>query len=38
VQLIKGQAGGYEDRPVFDGFEVAKASLQTRREEGHVGE
>jgi 2,3-bisphosphoglycerate-dependent phosphoglycerate mutase len=38
VQLIEGQAGGYKDRLVFDGFEVAKASLQTRREEGHVGE
>jgi hypothetical protein len=23
---------------VFDGFEVAKTSLQTRREEEHVGE
>ncbi len=38
VQLIEGQAGGYDDRLVFDGFEAAKVSLQTRREEGHVGE
>jgi 2,3-bisphosphoglycerate-dependent phosphoglycerate mutase len=37
VQLIEGHASGYADRLVFDGFEVAKASLQTRREEGHVG-
>jgi len=37
VQLIEGHAGGYADRLVFDGFEIAKASLQTRREEGHVG-
>jgi 2,3-bisphosphoglycerate-dependent phosphoglycerate mutase len=37
VQLIEGHAGGYEDRLVFYGFDVAKASLQTRREEGHVG-
>jgi broad specificity phosphatase PhoE len=31
VRLIAGHAGGYADRLVFDGFEVAKASLQTRR-------
>src|ERR1700730_16062004 len=37
VQLIEGHAGGYKDRLVFDGFEVAKATLQTRREEWHVG-
>ena len=37
VQLIEGHAGGYADRLVFDGFEVAKASLQIRREEGYVG-
>jgi hypothetical protein len=37
AQLIEGHAGGYADQRVFDGFEVAKATLQTRREEGHVG-
>jgi hypothetical protein len=37
VQLIEGHASGYADRLVFDGFEVVKASLQTLREEGHVG-
>jgi 2,3-bisphosphoglycerate-dependent phosphoglycerate mutase len=38
VQLIEGNAGGYTDRPVFEGFGSAKASPQTRREEGHVGQ
>ncbi len=38
AQLIEGHAGGYTDRLVFAGFKGAKASLQTRREEGHVGE
>jgi broad specificity phosphatase PhoE len=37
VQVIEGHASGYMDRLVFDGFEGAKRSLQTRREEGHVG-
>jgi 2,3-bisphosphoglycerate-dependent phosphoglycerate mutase len=38
VQLIEGRAGAaYTDRRVFDGFEAVKPSLQTRREDGHVG-
>jgi 2,3-bisphosphoglycerate-dependent phosphoglycerate mutase len=38
VQLIEGRAGhGYSDRLVFAGFAAVQPSLQTRREEGHVG-
>src|SRR5262245_51933952 len=37
AQLIAGQAGGYSDRLVFDGFESPKPSQQERREEGQVG-
>jgi 2,3-bisphosphoglycerate-dependent phosphoglycerate mutase len=38
VQLIEGRGGGgYSDTLVFAGFEAAKPSPQTRREEGHVG-
>jgi len=38
VRLIEGRAGaGYADRLVFDGFETAKPSHQTRREAGQVG-
>jgi hypothetical protein len=32
-----GLVSGYIDRLVFDGFEEGASSLQTRREEGHVG-
>jgi 2,3-bisphosphoglycerate-dependent phosphoglycerate mutase len=39
AQLIEGHTGeGYSDRLVFAGFEVARPSRQTRREEGNVGE
>ena len=38
IQLIEGRAGsGYTDKLVFEGFEHARESPQSRREEGHVG-
>jgi 2,3-bisphosphoglycerate-dependent phosphoglycerate mutase len=38
IQLIEGRGGaGYTDELVFDGFEHARESPQSRREEGHVG-
>jgi hypothetical protein len=39
AQLIEGRAaGGYSDRLVFEGFGIAKPTLQERREEGQVGQ